>query len=542
MKSRIFLSVLSVILMFILVSEISFAGLLYPQREALRRMEWSLSDVEKKLNNGVDKKEAGYLLKTVNSIENRFKKARFPGDNERVKKVAKRIESAKARLEAIAGNNSSENTSSEKISNTNTQLTETAKTIKKGPKANSLANSSGSSKLLYPQREKLRRLEGTMKTVEEKLEKAKRQIESSDLLRAYPDPYVDETLKQMEERIKAGDLPMDNPQVKDLLKRIDAAKKMSAKLKEEAAPKISAFKKGVDIRNYPEFYNDLKRLAMWKKAYGSAVFGAGTPEQIKETIRLRKEADNIAAYVNKRTHEYKPLIVANTKEGHQYVVYQTQFAKHFRKFMAKETQFLNSALSRISSDVSMARKMIARAKKGRNVRFFDGGVKQFLTKAERELMLFEGLAGKDDPEVKKATLMVNQARAEAKEARKVLEKEILASNKPPADLYQGGDRKALLEKIRTQWKKNNPNDEILEIRIPYKEWRRKVGWSWNGADSSWEKYDRQYLQFAVVVKTNDEVATIYPAFINRDNLKGTERIVASHKSTYEIRKVLLKNL
>ncbi len=47
-------------------------------------------------------------------------------------------------------------------------------------------------------------------------------------------------------------------------------------------------------------------------------------------------------------------------------------------------------------------------------------------------------------------------------------------------------------------------------------------------------------KIAVIVQTEDRIAAICPAFINRDNMKNTESPVASHKSTYTIRQMLVQ--
>ena len=47
---------------------------------------------------------------------------------------------------------------------------------------------------------------------------------------------------------------------------------------------------------------------------------------------------------------------------------------------------------------------------------------------------------------------------------------------------------------------------------------------------------------AVIVKTDDRIATIYPVFINRDNMKNSESLVTSHKSTCTICQMRVKNV
>ncbi len=516
----------AVVLFIFAWSAMAVAGLPYPQREALRRAEWSLSDIEKKLSKGVNAEEAGYMLKTVASIEERMAKQNFPKGNQRVEQFMARLKAVKSKLQTIAGAAAApappEAASPPKPAGHAASAS--------GSAAKASPSASAATKLPYRAREVLRRLEGSMKRLEQELAKAQDIVEGSKVLRSYPDVNAQGTLESMERELEKNNVPAGHPRVKALRERMEKAKALDAHLRQEAAPKIAAFEKQTDPGNYPEFQNDIERLKSWAKAYSSAQFG-GDEKDAENTIKLWKQFNQVVNYVNSRTKEYAPLLEQNTSASKRYEVYHKQLAKWISIFAAKRERFIQSAPSIISSNVNKARKMTVTAQKRRSPLFFDGGIKQSLDKAKVALKLFEGLQGPDDPKVKEAKALVAAAVSEAKAAKKALEKEILATNRPPKDQYTGGDRGALIAKVKEAWKKNNPSDEIIKILIPYKTWRREKGWSWNGADNRWEKYDRQYLQLAVVVKSDDEIATIYPAFINRDN-----------KTTYEIRKVLLKNL
>ncbi len=417
--------------------------LLYPQREALRRAEWSISDVEKKLAaGGIDAVHAGYLLKTVESVEQRLAGQHLPQDNQRVQKLQDRIAALKTKLKAMAS-------AQPAAAPAQTQA--------------SPARSSGGNKVL-----------------------SYRSRSSSASSRA-------------------------------------------------AAAQAMA--------NYPHFNDDLEKMRVLIGDYKRAAFSFmdTRPEMVKKVIELNDNLGPLAAYLNKRLKEYQPLFQVNPKARNDYMRNQKWLDRAVGRFIKKRNQFLAQGPNIVANDIARSKKGIQFAFKNRQPLAFRN-VKNQLKQAEAHFTLYKGLKGEEDPTVQKLGKMLAQAQLDAKKAEEALEQEIIATNKPPADQYRGGDRKAIIAKVKAAWQKNNPGDEILEIRVPYKEWRREVGYKWNGAASQWEKYDRQYIQLAVVVKSNDKVATIYPAFINRDNLSGRERIVASHKSTYEIRKVLLKNL
>lgn len=112
----------------------------------------------------------------------------------------------------------------------------------------------------------------------------------------------------------------------------------------------------------------------------------------------------------------------------------------------------------------------------------------------------------------------------------------------PADVYAGNDKAKLKSMILSDWKSKYPKDKVMGVHFPHAEWKRNQQKTWNKARKSWDYTDKSVLQVSVVVKADSKMATIFPAYINKDNLNGKLRTgVATKSSQYVIRQMLVSN-
>ena len=94
--------------------------------------------------------------------------------------------------------------------------------------------------------------------------------------------------------------------------------------------------------------------------------------------------------------------------------------------------------------------------------------------------------------------------------------------------------------VREAWTREYPDDEILGVRFDHAEWKRTAEMVRDG--SAWSWHDMQYLGVALVVKTSGRIATIYPAFVNKNNLTGALTVGVDTKSAeYVVEQMLLSN-
>ena len=114
------------------------------------------------------------------------------------------------------------------------------------------------------------------------------------------------------------------------------------------------------------------------------------------------------------------------------------------------------------------------------------------------------------------------------------------SEPAPADIYMGEDKEQFRSMNLSAWKKRYPNDKILGVRFPVDHWIRNSNYKANA--TSIYKTDTSVLPARVVVQTDNSYATIFPAYINKNNLNGQITVgVDTKKRQYVIKRMLLKN-
>jgi len=111
----------------------------------------------------------------------------------------------------------------------------------------------------------------------------------------------------------------------------------------------------------------------------------------------------------------------------------------------------------------------------------------------------------------------------------------------PAEKYSGGDKAKLKKMVLDKWKELHPNDKVLGVRFHMADWQRKKESNFN--NGTWYHYDNSVLAVLVVVKTSAELATVYPAYVNKNNQSGAMTIGADTKGgSYVQEDMLLKNV
>ena len=114
------------------------------------------------------------------------------------------------------------------------------------------------------------------------------------------------------------------------------------------------------------------------------------------------------------------------------------------------------------------------------------------------------------------------------------------SQMTPPDVYTGKDKKSLEKLVLEAWRGKYPKDEILGLRFHMKDWKRDANYKANS--TSIYKTDTSVLAVSVVVKDSPELATIFPAYINKDNLDGSVNAgVATKTSEYVVKQMLVRN-
>jgi len=166
-----------------------------------------------------------------------------------------------------------------------------------------------------------------------------------------------------------------------------------------------------------------------------------------------------------------------------------------------------------------------------------------LRKATKKIAELEDMAGPENAIVTGITQKYEASKKYVNEVCAEIRQGLLADTNAPQDLYKGSDKGKFREMIISEWKKAYPNDEILAVRFHKANFERTKTKRWNGAIKQWQYNDVSALAVSVIVKDDERVASIFMAFINKDNQDGSLNVGVNTKyGEYIVREMLIKNL
>jgi len=141
----------------------------------------------------------------------------------------------------------------------------------------------------------------------------------------------------------------------------------------------------------------------------------------------------------------------------------------------------------------------------------------------------------------KATAAIASSRATIQKLSTEYSTKSAATFRLPAEAYNGADKAELKQKVQSKWKENYPGDQILGLRFLKSDWERRKEWNYN--NGTWYHYDNSVLLVYVVIKKSAELATVYPAYVNKNNQSGAITIGAQTKGgSYSHQDMLMKNV
>jgi len=275
------------------------------------------------------------------------------------------------------------------------------------------------------------------------------------------------------------------------------------------------------------------------------------------------------------THQYQPAAGVNPDErsGMMWAELaesiawaeglQAQHANLINSDLAEKRNFENkmkhlmrslngwgSAVERRAQDVMadigrMVKQIEQDAERGKEMKqpaFFTNGIPRTIARARANFEFLDH-AQKFQPEIADLAKQLDSAEHSAKEAAEAIEKEVLAAARVPAEAYSGSDKGGLKAQIEAAWKKAYPGEDILGVVFHHDSWKRNNLWRWNGTLTRWEHSDWSYLATSVVIKNSDDIATVYVAYVNKNNLSGESNIgVQTRSGKHVVTKVLVENV
>jgi hypothetical protein len=399
-------------------------------------------------------------------------------------------------------------------------------------------------RLLYPQEQKIKpmgrrlsKLIGKFKTYKALYDQGKYTLKPELGL------GILEDLKKLEDDFNKANFPADNKKVKNFKTWLVSLKKNTPKLEQlyteaynEAAKKEAANPTIKSVNDIPDYKQDVERLKAMYKNYKNPASVFRNPEKAKILV---PKFQNEYAFFNNLPEKYEALLKIN-KAGSIPTWIRTN-QKYLEKFEKYQSDYAAQLPQKLTAMIDGALKMAEKAKADNKPAFFKGGVKQQVNSADALLSIYVVIKGENDPAVLELDKKFTTVKKKINDIEIAMAEELLGSVRAPEDMYSGSDKNKLKKMIEQEWKKLYPNDKILAVRLNSADWKRTTDWKWN--NSGWYKVDTSVLPARVILKTDNNIATIYPAFINKDHLKNNRLNVGAHtkKSGYVIQNMLLKN-
>ncbi|MEX2217079.1 MAG: hypothetical protein WD768_23405 [Phycisphaeraceae bacterium] len=335
------------------------------------------------------------------------------------------------------------------------------------------------------------------------------------------------------------ELPEGSPERTALQEKVDERFKMLDAHLESCNALKAKLDEIRDPKNFPDFDKDYETLKSISEAYRANFTFISRPDEL---AALWGQTDDNLKWYREKFETYKVAMLQKTQQGTAFYALTGQFAKNIKAFREKAQNAVDEAKPFIETNIKEAEEMAAKAAAEKKPAFFGGGVKQKLDIAQQYLRVFGILAGEEHPAYLAYKKSYDETSSRIDKLRDSLKEEIIAATPFPQDNYKGADKSALAAQVLAQWKKVYPKDEVMTVRFSVSDWRSETGWQYEKAWSRWTYFDTSTLQVRVVVKDNDRVASIYVAFLNRDNANKKITVGAHTKSTYSVEQMLLTNV
>lgn len=263
------------------------------------------------------------------------------------------------------------------------------------------------------------------------------------------------------------------------------------------------------------FEEDLKTMQDIAKTYGNA--WNMPDDKFEEFLKLCQERDTAMKTCSAIYAKYKSDLEANNDQGRRMKTMMGHTRAQFVMFMSTaETEAKNFTKNR---DIRFKNcdQYMKDAVSSNNHNIYQVSLTE-LDRLEKTCRVVQAFAAPNEPTIKEAMDKISVLRAEIKVKSAAIEKATRRVVKAPVEGYSGADKEKYRKAIQSAWMKKWSGDKIVKVVFP-KGWVRKDEWNNNGG-GNYSRSDMSYLVAIVVVQKDAKTATLYPAYVNKNNLSG----------------------
>ncbi len=428
-------------------------------------------------------------------------------------------------------------------------------------------------RLSYPQQEAFRRIKGrynditrTFQNSHPKYESEKPKLKGMIVPPSYYVRYISSVdnirkkISQIDKDVESSGLPTEHKDVKPTWDGLQAIRtKVDTWEKELRAGKAKADKMA-DPKSYPGIEEAFARLKELEKSFKDADFGGRAKPPVKEDKRRNKrareeektreaafalflETGKIRKWCGETWNKYRPFVIATGGKSSNFYKQYVDTANALKSFLKDANECAEKLTKQFDESMKDAQKSLKWGIENNSDRS-RAPVEKAFANAKAALDVLAMFPGYPPDNLKTRQEQYEKETKSTLAAIHDLEEKILAATRAPEEVYTESDREELREKMQAAWKRAYPDEKILAIRFHASGWKRTKKWVWTDTHETEKEWsDRSEMACIVIVKTDERVATLYPAYFNKNHVSDSMSLgVHTRGGGYVIRKMLIQNL
>jgi hypothetical protein len=518
------LSFFTIMLSSILLVNTSYAYLSYDQKKAMSTATKNTRNIDIKLRGHLTTEKLTQLSEKIIQIEKKVAGQNIPNDDPNYLKLKQLLSETKNKIIAMGG------TIKVADSIEKDKATQPSKIPSIAPKAShsvhkKTVTSTQSTVLSYEQK---KLMTGIKRQLSNLISRVQNINNINDLLKD------EQKLLKIKTRLETSDIPKNDTTYQQRQQQLSQTMQLVKQRKAQFGPDAGP----VSDDDIKQFSTDYKVLKMLSARYNPA---SGVPAS-DQSAQLWDRLDASIQWGNELNTKYAHVINSDSRIKQNFTKDLGYFNRHTQEWKLKVEQRAQDSITQVKTLLKQVEYDAKKGKELKKITFFQYGIPNTLEKAQTYFKFLNQIP-KFKTEVAVLARRLEQAKKTVKLAEATLEQEILEANRAPKEIYQGADKADLRKRITSAWKKAYPNEKVLAVIFHKETWKRNDKITWNKILKVWEHSDWSYLPTSVVTKTNDTIATIYVAYINRNNLENgaLSAGVSTRGGEHIVTKMLLKN-
>lgn len=274
----------------------------------------------------------------------------------------------------------------------------------------------------------------------------------------------------------------------------------------------------INPANYPQFGEDERRLRELSIMFADPMILQTDRSRAAEAIR---QAEAARAECVRIAQRYARLMEQQTDQGRAIEGVGNGFLQNLEGFLAAADAQRAALPGEIRDDLATAQRYADEAVAEQKPLWFTGGIPQVMGFAEDRVELLTVL---DPAAGEELRAELDGTRASIRAQADSLRELIIRENRMPNDAFRGDDREKAIETAVSAWRVQQPEFELLAVRIPAEQWARETKWTYS--NGTWYFVDRSRLQVRLIVADHQNAALAIdrPVTVWKDHQKGDSMI------------------